>query len=232
MKFVSEVAPQEACGFILDNGLFVPCENKITEQGSAFEDNPELPNVSFIIDSATYLKYARQISMIVHSHTKSIDLLHDGPSITDQRHQIVSGVPWEIYVVSPNGQPVESYIFDWNVKTHDTDSKYRPGIQDEVSVLEHFLEFDYGHRDRSDCEKSTWMRTVSDTLVLKHRMKSIDQGRWQPKDIGFFGRDMIHGETVAAIYIDSDFHWHDNFGGHKWAKKPPFPTLYRRLRQQ
>ena len=212
--------PNEGCGLLLNDGRYIPCENQMAQS-----PRPEIAAVNFSIDVNTYLKYARQLAGIVHSHAiaeDAADYVFSGPSIADQKHQKATGVDWHVYLIQA-GSCVDHYVF--NANYFDLDSAYRTGIADEFSVIEHFCEQQYMQRENQS------IKNYADHLQLAHSYRPVTQGMWQEGDIGLFGTSKTDGPTIISIYSSGRYHWRPKFGDYTCKKKQPAKYLYLRLRK-
>lgn len=80
--------PEEAVGFLLTGGEFLPVDNVHEE-----------PENFFAVDDAVYVAYADALIAVLHSHTNGAGE-NDEPSIepskADMERQILSDVPWGV----------------------------------------------------------------------------------------------------------------------------------------
>lgn len=75
--------PQEACGIVLKDMTFIPCDNIADDVYNHFE-----------IDTYDYMKHEGNILAIVHSHPDG----NDGPSKLDMKSQVATNVPFGLCV--------------------------------------------------------------------------------------------------------------------------------------
>ena len=79
--------PKEACGFILKDGNFVPCENIANDVYNHFK-----------VKTSDFLMHENNLLAVVHSHPDG----QDAPSKADMTSQIASGIPFGLCVVRNN----------------------------------------------------------------------------------------------------------------------------------
>ena len=108
IRHMQSCLPGEGCGFILNNGKFVPCENKINDMPQI--DQRIRDSLAFAIDPLVYKKHAKDLKYIVHSHI-SADPENDSPSNADKIARQTTAVPWVIYVFDQQGNYVRNYEF-------------------------------------------------------------------------------------------------------------------------
>jgi proteasome lid subunit RPN8/RPN11 len=86
------VYPEESCGFIV-KGEYIPVTNQAGDPAEHTKDvSCRCRLCAFAISDADYLKVAKDLQMVVHSHPGGPAY----PSKTDMAHQEISGVTWAI----------------------------------------------------------------------------------------------------------------------------------------
>lgn len=91
-EHAKSVYPEESCGFIV-KGKYIALKNIAADPSThTVEDGCECRLCSFAITDADYLKHAREIEVVVHSHPNGPAY----PSKSDMLHQHEMDVAWAI----------------------------------------------------------------------------------------------------------------------------------------
>lgn len=92
-----EVFPEESCGFIV-GGAYVPLQNTAADPSTHVDDDATCGCrlCSFSVDDAEYIKHAKKLQAVVHSHPYGPAF----PSQADMRSQEASGVAWIILTLN------------------------------------------------------------------------------------------------------------------------------------
>lgn len=82
IEHAKEEFPNESCGMIIDEGIYVPFENK-----------SESPDKEFLIEDPVWYEFYVQdsVACLVHSHNN-----YSGASFVDQQQQQAMNVPWMV----------------------------------------------------------------------------------------------------------------------------------------
>lgn len=107
-KHLKSCVPQEGVGFLLKSGEYIPCEN-LAGQTLNTKKAPDI-NSSFQVSSRQYIKYARDIQAVVHSHIAWNGQSYIAASATDLLTRKAMDVPWIIYTIGPDGSVLHEDI--------------------------------------------------------------------------------------------------------------------------
>jgi proteasome lid subunit RPN8/RPN11 len=203
-KHLLAASPAEGCALILKSGQWIGCDPG-TEH-------------TFSIPLELTLKHSRDIAGVAHSHV-GVSWRNNAPSIEDRRRQLATDVPWIIFLVD-EGVVRESYCFRGS---ECSDNQYRPGLTDEVSVVEDHFELPWAERqDPIDLLK------ICENLILVGGFRAVAEIR--EESIVLCGEDPLKGPTHLGVLLsDNKFIYREPYGDLITSEGIPFPALHKVL---
>ena len=127
IRHALEEYPKEACGLIIDAGVYVPMKNV-----------HETPKGDFRMNAPAFNEYylAGRVKAVMHSHTMISPYKNNFPSRKDMISQAQMKVPWGIVHITPSKDIDGPFYFGDEVPIADlVGREFRPNVHDCYSLL-------------------------------------------------------------------------------------------------
>ena len=130
--------PNEACGIVTTDNIFIPYANLHSDPKNFFE-----------LDSRALIEH--DVRSIVHSHPYDLKTsnrhsraLAECPSVADQEGQIASGIEWGIVVTDGEGVDQPIWFGEYSHCADLMDRRFIPGAQDCLNFISDWMYLNKG----------------------------------------------------------------------------------------
>jgi len=152
--------PNEACGFIIDNGAghsVIECENVAPPKD---ENNPG-PTQTFLIEPMVYAQYAKRITAVYHSHPNR----SPEPSEADKASSQRSGLPFVI--VGYPSEEIYTYYPDSKSQLPYEGRHFVYGVMDCLNLVSDYYRQEFGILiGDNDRKKWDWWQDPANSNAL------------------------------------------------------------------